>query len=41
MQSFNIRCWTSLGLEFFAVSDVAAKELQEFASKFQASSGTV
>jgi anti-sigma factor RsiW len=39
MQGFNIRCWTSLGLEFFAVSDVAADELHEFAGKFQAALG--
>jgi anti-sigma factor RsiW len=41
IQGFNIRCWTSLGLEFFAVSDVATEDLQEFAGKFQASLGTV
>jgi anti-sigma factor RsiW len=35
MQGFNIRCWTATGLEFFAVSDIAPQELQEFASKFQ------
>jgi anti-sigma factor RsiW len=34
MQGFNIRRWTAQGLEFFAVSDVNAEELQEFAEKF-------
>jgi anti-sigma factor RsiW len=36
MQGFNIRRWTAQGLEFFAVSDVNAEELQEFAEKFDA-----
>jgi anti-sigma factor RsiW len=35
MRGFNIRCWTAAGLEFFAVSDIAAQELQEFAGQFQ------
>jgi anti-sigma factor RsiW len=36
MQGFNIRRWTAQGLEFFAVSDVNAEELQEFVNKFDA-----
>ena len=36
MQGFNIRRWTAQGLEFFAVSDINAEELQEFVDKFDA-----
>jgi anti-sigma factor RsiW len=36
MQGFNIRCWTTPGLEFFAISDINAEELQEFVEKFEA-----
>jgi anti-sigma factor RsiW len=36
MQGFNVRRWTAQGLEFFAVSDVNAEELQEFVQKFDA-----
>ena len=36
MQGFNIRRWTARGLEFFAISDVNADELQEFVEKFDA-----
>jgi anti-sigma factor RsiW len=36
MQGFNIRCWSALGLEFWAISDIAADELQEFGTKFEA-----
>jgi anti-sigma factor RsiW len=36
MQGFNIRRWTAQGLEFFAVSDINADELQEFVDKFEA-----
>jgi anti-sigma factor RsiW len=36
MQGFNIRRWTAQGLEFFAVSDINAEELQEFVDKFEA-----
>jgi anti-sigma factor RsiW len=36
MQGFNIRRWSTQGLEFFAVSDVNADELQEFVAKFEA-----
>jgi anti-sigma factor RsiW len=35
MQGFNIRRWTAQGLEFFAVSDINADELQEFVDKFE------
>jgi anti-sigma factor RsiW len=36
MQGFNIRRWSAQGLEFFAISDVNAEELQEFVDKFEA-----
>jgi anti-sigma factor RsiW len=36
MQGFNIRRWSAQGLEFFAISDVNAEELQEFVEKFEA-----
>jgi anti-sigma factor RsiW len=36
MQGFNIRRWTAQGLEFIAVSDINAEELQEFVDKFEA-----
>jgi anti-sigma factor RsiW len=36
MQGFNIQRWSAQGLEFFAVSDLNADELQEFVEKFQA-----
>jgi anti-sigma factor RsiW len=35
MQGFNIRRWNAQGLEFFAVSDINADELQEFVDKFE------
>jgi anti-sigma factor RsiW len=35
MQGFNIRCWSAQGLEFFAISDINAEELQEFVDKFE------
>jgi len=35
-QGFNIRSWSEGGLNFWAVSDLAADELAEFAEKFQA-----
>jgi anti-sigma factor RsiW len=34
MQGFNIRRWRAQGLQFFAVSDINAEELQEFVDKF-------
>jgi anti-sigma factor RsiW len=36
MQGFNIRRWSAQGLEFFAISDINAEELQEFVEKFEA-----
>jgi anti-sigma factor RsiW len=36
IQGFNIWRWSAQGLEFFAVSDVNADELQEFVEKFEA-----
>ncbi len=35
-QGFNIRRWNAQGLEFWAVSDIDADELQEFGAKFEA-----
>ena len=35
MQGFNIRRWNARSLEFFAVSDINADELQEFTDKFE------
>jgi anti-sigma factor RsiW len=36
VQGFNIRRWNADGLEFWAVSDIDAEELQEFGAKFEA-----
>jgi anti-sigma factor RsiW len=36
VQGFNIRRWTEQGLNFWAVSDINAEELQEFGQKFEA-----
>jgi anti-sigma factor RsiW len=36
IRGFNIRRWSSGGLEFWAVSDINSDELQEFEQKFQA-----
>jgi anti-sigma factor RsiW len=36
VQGFNIRHWDAQGLEFWAVSDINAGELQEFGAKFEA-----
>jgi anti-sigma factor RsiW len=36
MRGFNIQRWSAQGLEFFAVSDINAEELQEFVEKFEA-----
>jgi anti-sigma factor RsiW len=36
-QGFNIRSWSAGGLNYWAVSDLAADELAEFGDKFQAS----
>jgi anti-sigma factor RsiW len=35
-QGFNIRSWNARGLEFWAVSDIDAGELQEFGAEFEA-----
>ena len=42
IQGFNIRRWNERGLNYLAVSDLAADELAEFGEKFEASmkSGT-
>jgi anti-sigma factor RsiW len=36
IQGFNIRRWSEAGLNFWAVSDLAADELAEFGDKFEA-----
>ncbi len=36
LQGFNVRHWTAEGLDFWAVSDINAGELDEFARKFTA-----
>jgi anti-sigma factor RsiW len=36
VHGFNIRHWTAEGLDFWAVSDINAGELDEFARKFTA-----
>jgi anti-sigma factor RsiW len=36
MHGFNIQRWTADGLEFFAISDINAQELREFADQFEA-----
>jgi mycothiol system anti-sigma-R factor len=40
VQGFNIRRWSSGGLEFWAVSDLNGEELQEFEAKFESASRT-
>ena len=35
VQGFNVRRWTWSDLDFWAVSDINAEELQEFVEKFQ------
>lgn len=35
MQGFNVQRWSAQGLEFFAVSDLNADELQDFIDKFE------
>jgi anti-sigma factor RsiW len=37
MQGFNIERWSARGLDFFAISDLNAEELREFADQFEAS----
>ena len=36
VQGFNVYHWAQDGLDFWAVSDIAAGELNEFAQKFRA-----
>jgi anti-sigma factor RsiW len=38
IQGFNIRRWSERGLNYWAVSDLAADELAEFGEKFEAAS---
>ena len=40
VQGFNIRRWSERGLNYWAVSDLAADELAEFGDKFEASMKT-
>jgi anti-sigma factor RsiW len=35
VQGFNLRHWNAQGLDFWAVSDISADELQEFVGKFE------
>jgi anti-sigma factor RsiW len=35
LQGFNIRCWRDHGLNYWAVSDIGADELNEFGEKFE------
>ena len=35
LQGFNIRRWSDRGLNYWAVSDLAADELAEFGEKFE------
>jgi anti-sigma factor RsiW len=37
IQGFNIRSWSDRGLNYWAVSDIAADELADFSEKFEAS----
>jgi anti-sigma factor RsiW len=39
LQGFNIRRWSDRGLNYWAVSDLAADELAEFGEKFEAAMG--
>jgi len=36
VRGFNVKFWSELGLNFWAVSDINAEELQEFVEQFQA-----
>jgi anti-sigma factor RsiW len=40
IQGFNIRHWSDRGLNYWAVSDIAADELAEFSEKFEAAMKT-
>jgi anti-sigma factor RsiW len=37
VQGYNVRHWTEQGLDFWAVSDLAGDELDEFVQKISAS----
>ena len=39
IQGFNIRRWSDRGLNYWAVSDIGADELNEFGDKFEAAVG--
>jgi anti-sigma factor RsiW len=41
VQGFNVRRWTSQGLNLLAVSDINSDELEEFGRKFEAAAGSV
>jgi anti-sigma factor RsiW len=40
MQGFSVLRWSEQGMNFWAVSDIGADELNEFGAKFQAALGT-
>jgi anti-sigma factor RsiW len=40
IRGYNVRHWTENGLDFWAVSDVAASELDEFVQKISAAAGS-
>lgn len=39
IQGFNVRNWRARGLDYWAISDLAADELSEFGEKFEATMG--
>ncbi|MBU6456874.1 MAG: anti-sigma factor [Bradyrhizobium sp.] len=40
LQGFNVRRWSQQGMNFWAVSDIGADELNEFGAKFEAALGS-
>jgi anti-sigma factor RsiW len=40
LQGFNVRRWSEQGMNFWAVSDIGADELNEFGTKFEAALGS-
>jgi anti-sigma factor RsiW len=40
MQGFSVRRWSEQGMNFWAVSDIGADELNEFGAKFEAALGS-
>jgi anti-sigma factor RsiW len=40
LQGFNVRRWSEQGMNFWAVSDIGADELNEFGAKFEAALGS-